>query len=593
MSELDRYLSRLEPGDDMEAHRRQVQAMSILKEVFLSLVKHGKTMRLYGTRHHMPRRFLDAFMDNLERFLEEFELLMVEVMPDGLLYNGQSILGADSGSEQLAYGLYSESVRSLSVERGVERRELMSLAELLSRDWLARDDEEDDFVANAWRSDFQKVHVDVADRFSEEDELGEAIEREDLMIHRGRGGGKDRRTKTGDSVLVPEIQGLLRELQAGAGDDGIRMKQDEVKIFLKMRDDLADVPEAGGDEELIALDHAGASAQLAEVFFELLRLDGSADGARQVGLDLARHTTGLIEQGLFADAAALVRRALALLDGDLFPGFRFAQPLRGGYAHLISERNGERLLTALRRRPESASITGPMFTVFSPLPLESVPALVKLGAGADKVPELRQVLADVVVTLLHHDGAALFQLLEQSVGEDALVPLMALARVDFPPAVEACLMRAGDPAEQVRETALRSLRRYQSPNLKQAMIKALDDPATSVRVEALRYLAVYRDAAVLDELAFHMRSDGFGKRDAEEVKAWMMSYGIIGRDAAVPLLRDLGLGSIKTGGDGEIVRSMAVRGLHATRAATARVALRAIGREHPALRGLIQSLGRR
>jgi hypothetical protein len=278
LAELDQYLDRMGGGDDMESHRRNMQALTMLREIFLNLVKHGKTSRLYGVDHHLPRRFLEGFTENTARFLDEFELLLVEVRPDNVMFNEHSVLREDVG-EQMAYGLYSEGVRAISVERGCEVREMKALADLLAVDWLSRGEGEEDLMASAWRSDFHHVHIDVVDRFSDDDEMGDALERDDLGT--GRASGNDPRKRQGDSILVPEIQALLRELESEGEDreDLVKMKQDEVNVLLQLRDELREGgAEEGGDQELMVQDPASAALLQREI--ELVNREEDASIAR-------------------------------------------------------------------------------------------------------------------------------------------------------------------------------------------------------------------------------------------------------------------------------------------------------------------------
>ena len=274
----------------------EAKAQGLVREDFLNLVKHGRASRLYGAGHHHARRFLDAYTQGLLTYLEEFELLHVEIAPDDFLWGGQPVLSKGTNAEQMTYGLYAEGARGLAVEKGADTRELVKLAELLSRDWLHRTEFDDDLIAAAWRGDFGHVHVDVADRFTEEeDDGGDSSLREDLAL--GRSAGADLKRMTGDSVLVPQIQGLLRELEANAlrQEAVVVMKQDEAEVFLQLKDELEMTGEDGDravdEDELLQLD-AGARAALenecrlleaeedvsladvARVIFEIARLEG-------------------------------------------------------------------------------------------------------------------------------------------------------------------------------------------------------------------------------------------------------------------------------------------------------------------------------
>lgn len=610
MADLDRYLDKMGAADeDLDAHRRLVTATTLLKEVFLNLVKNARTSRLYGPDHHLPRRFLDAFIDHSLDFLREFQLLNVEIEPEAVMYQGHEVLGAAQKGDQLCYGLYSEGLRGISIERSASRRELERLVDILARDWLRRDDEAEDFLAAAWRADFHHVHVDVADRFSDDDDRGQDMTRDELALGGSLAGG-DRARALGDSVLVAEVQGLLQELESGDafGEDIIKMKQDEVQLYLRIRDEMADKVEEGGDEELIALDPGTQAALNREVervnegeelpastagalWFELTRLATDDDDVEQLGTTLVRHMIVLVEQGRIAEAPSLLQRTLGLLDADLFPGFQRAAAFRRGLAALVGPLYGPRLVTAMRRRSDHEGLAAPIFTLLSSMPEDAIHRMIELGAAAEDCGPLRQVLADAIVTILRHDAQSVYELLVGSSEELAVVPLLAMSRLDYPRAVEHCLLLARSPLPGLREQSLRALRAYQSPNIKAGMIKALDDPTPGVRLEALRYLSVYRDLALLPELEARIRSEWFGELDEEEVKGWLMAFGIIGREQAVPLLRNIALDVAKVHGRPAVVKPMAVRGLKAAGTATAKVALKQVAREQPALRSLLRQLG--
>jgi len=610
LADLDRYLDQMGASDeDLDAHRRLVAATTLLKEVFLNLIKNARTSRLYGPDHHLPRRFLDAFIDHSLDFLREFQLLNVEIQPEAVVYQGHEVLGAGQKADQLCYGLYAEGLRGISVERAASRRELERLVEILARDWLRRDDDAEDLLAAAWRADFHHVHVDVADRFSDEDDRGQDQTRDELAQGGNLSGG-DRARLLGDSVLVAEVQGLIQEIEAGdpSAADVVKMKQDEADLYLRIREEMASHIEAGGDEELIALDpttqaalgrevervNDGADAPLATMgalLFEITRLTDDEEEVAQLAQTLVRHAFVMIEQGRLVEAPVLLHRTLGLLDADLFPDFRFAAAFRRGLSVVLDERYAPRLITAMRRRADQEGLAAPLFTLLSALPEEAVHRLVRVGAASEGCGPLRQVIADAVVTILRHDAQTVFELLVASQEEVALVPLLAMSRLDYPRCVEHCLLLARSEIPELREQALRSLRAYQSPNIKATMLKALDDSAPTVRIEALRYLSVYRDVAVLSQLEQRIRSEWFGELEEEEVKSWLMAFGIIGREQSVPLLRNIALDVAKVHGRPAVVKPMAVRGLKAAGTATAKMALKQVAREQPALRSLLRQLG--
>jgi len=595
--------------ESIDDHQRHIKAQGLVREVFLNLVKHSRTSRLYGTGHHHARRFLDAYVNAMNAYLEDFELLHVEIAPDDILWQGQLVLSKGTSAEQMTYGLYAEGARGLAVERGAETKELVRLAKLLSRDWLHRTAFDDDLIAAAWRADFSHVHVDVADRFTEDSgEGGDASLRDDLAL--GRSAGAELHRLTGDSVLVPQIQGLLKELEANAirREDFVVMKQDEAEVFLRLKDEL-DLA-TGGDstdeeeDELLRLD-AGARAALdqevaqveagedadfetiSRVLFELVRLETDDDKMIEIGKDCALHLVALFERGESDNGSALVRRVMHLSHGDLFPGEDVSRFL-DGFSAFVDEDHIARLVPALHRQGEVGLDRGPLFTVLGSLPRSAVPGLLRL-AETLKTTELRQVVADALVVVLEHDVDALLQLLSQVRGDASIAPLLALGRLDAVQALDVCMGRVGDPVPAAREAALRSLRRYQSKRIKDEMLRGLDDEDEGVRVEALRYMAVYRDSSHLSVLESKLRGGVLRDAGPREVRAWMRCYALVGRLNAVPMLRSVAIGELDVGASSQVAEQ-ALRALIVTGAPEARRAVDEVARRRPEFREIVREI---
>lgn len=595
---------------DHDEHLAQVQAQTQIREIFQALIKHGRTTRLYGAAHHHTVSFLEAFVDGLAHFLTQHEMLMVEVEPDQLIYNGKQVLSSDSHGELLIYGLYSEGARAIGVDSSAPREELQGLAELLSRDWTRRTEFDDDLIAAAWRREFTHVHIDVADRFSEEDEFGDAVIREDVMLGRGPG-GTDSKHARGDSVLIPEIQGLLAELEAEASEssNAVRLKQDEAALFLSLQDDLRNSMSMGSmqepedvltveagtqtalEREVATLEEGkDVSLELAgSVVFEVIRQDGRESQVGFMVRQVARHCSVLCAEGDIVGAAALMRRLLLICDRRAFPDFQYEKTVRRSFGSFIQEANRRRLLASLPLGCQGRENQAALFTILSILGREQLPELVRFGADL-KEASLRQIVADVVIELVNGDEEALLTLLVTGEEAEAIVPILALGRLESPACVEECLKRMGDPNEDVREASLRALRGQQSPRIRQEVLRCLKDDVPSIRIEALRYLAVYRDRIDLPLIEKGLLNPELGGRDEDEIKAWIISYGIIGRIDAIKLLRSVLEKKDELSVPLETSRPHCLQALLAMGIPEAQAALDLLGRKDPELKDEIRRM---
>lgn len=587
-----------------DEHRWKV-ALGATKDAFGNLIKHIKTARLYGPEHPNAERFLSLFVQEVESIVSH-DSLELEVKRAGIFVNGEQVVASDGSVQRILFGLYAEGCRGIVVNPGVGPTELRTLAALLGRDWLGRGDFDDDLVASVWRADFEHIYVDLADHFTDVMEQGGE---EDLADSAGAGrvsgGAKEHR---GDSVLVPEIQGFLAELTAPESAlDAVRVNQDEVELYWRLRDTL-DAPEAPGglgegllqvddrsrgllDQEVAEVD-AGRDAPLdrvGDVIFELIRLEHRAGALQDLGRTVAGHVLVLLERQDAAGAAALVRRALALADRDLF-AVRSIATFRDGYGVLLRDERLPRLAQVLGQSQPSQR--GALFTALSLLPPQSVPALVRLGARLESIA-LRQILADVVTLATERDLGAILALLEASEDRLAAVPLLALGRFRDPRSGDVALRWTRSADASVREAALRALRGIQSPRIKTEMIARVSDPASNVRTEALRYLAVYRDPMHFETLEQRIREEHLANLPEEEQKAWLLAAAHIGRDRAVPLLRAVVEADLAGRPDAPRLRVLAVQALAATSTREGRLALEVVARRRPELRATVRSLADR
>ena len=592
----------LEKVETASAHSEQLMAQTTVRELFQSLVKHGRTARLYGRGHHHTRSFLDQFVNQIQGFLAVNELLMVTVEPEQIMFHGHPVLSVDAHGEHLIYGLYAEGARAIGVEQGATLEEITGLADLLSNDWSKRTEFEDDLIAAAWRLEFERIHIDVADRFSDEDEMGDATTREDIML--GRSSGSDKHHLRGDSVMVPEIQGLLAELEAEASEAevSVKLKQDEAAMFLALQDEIEDSlgEEWAGDVELLQLDpviRASLEAEVAliesardikpdlfsQVLFEVVKEETQKSSVLIFGKNLARHLVLMIANGEVQFAAAVVRRLNCLCNAEMFPDFKFAITLRDQMGMMVLEGNRRRLKESLGRVCRGVRDQAALFSVLSILPRSRIPELLLLGSEATRAT-IRQVIADVVLLLTEYDEESIMTFLITGDDNEACIPLLALSKMGSKSGVSEYLRLAEHEEKNVRIAALKALRATKKTHVRAVIKSALKDSEHEVRVEALRYLSVYPDRLDLPMIEDQILSQSFGQLEPDEVKAWIMAYGHIGGLEAVSTLRAIVLGNSQLAGNQSWIRENSIRSLAGMGTSEARGALELLGRKHPELK---------
>ncbi|MEE2750017.1 MAG: HEAT repeat domain-containing protein, partial [Myxococcota bacterium] len=261
--------------------------------------------------------------------------------------------------------------------------------------------------------------------------------------------------------------------------------------------------------------------------------------------------------------------------------------LQKGYAEIIGADSLRRLGQSLSQAVLDRDGTGAVFTLLFLLPSDAVGDLVALGAVSPN-GLVRQAISDVVLLRLGRDEQSLMTLLVTATPEEAVVPLLAIGRLDIPQSIERCIELASAPQKETREAALRALRRQQSPRIQSTMLKRLEDPESDVRMEALRYLSVYRDRDMLPNIEVRMRSKLLETCSEEERRSWFLAYGIIGRLEAIPLLRGVLIGQQQLAGPERSVNDSAVRALVVIGTDESRAALEFAVRKRPEIKDFVQ-----
>jgi HEAT repeat protein len=245
----------------------------------------------------------------------------------------------------------------------------------------------------------------------------------------------------------------------------------------------------------------------------------------------------------------------------------------------------ESLPTHCQGREQEAAL----FTLLSILGRNQLSELVRFGADL-KVANLRQVVADVVIQLVGADEESLLTLLVTGEDEEAVIPLLALGRLNTPSCIEECLRRMGDTNATVREASLRAMRGQQSPRIRQEVLRCLKDEEPSIRIEALRYLSVYRDRVDLAMVEQVLLSERLSRFETNEVKAWVVAYGIIGRLGALKLLRSVLEGKVELAVPLAQTQGYCLQAMLSINSAQAQGALDLLGRKDPEMKFQIARL---
>jgi len=120
----------------------------------------ARSFLLYGAGNEAIDRFLSALLDSLVSALQVEGQVTLSVHPYELKFEDQTVYLNRDRERSLAFRLYRDGVRTLTLRKGFDTDELTRLLEILSIRYTGVNQHEDDMVTLLWKARFS--HLDVA-----------------------------------------------------------------------------------------------------------------------------------------------------------------------------------------------------------------------------------------------------------------------------------------------------------------------------------------------------------------------------------------------------------------------------------------------
>jgi HEAT repeats len=139
-----------------------------------SFHKAYRELRLYPAGHPTARESLEALTAIVTQHLQEWGPLTLRVQENSLVSDGEVVYLQEASRDNLAFLMFRDGIRSLSLQPGCAIEEMEALVDCLSHaDDLASI--EHDLVTALWEHDFDHVDYEVVDLFSGDGELREGM----------------------------------------------------------------------------------------------------------------------------------------------------------------------------------------------------------------------------------------------------------------------------------------------------------------------------------------------------------------------------------------------------------------------------------
>jgi HEAT repeat protein len=507
----------------MNGNRSSSAALESAKKVCTRIHQAYRDTRLYPLGHPAVSNTINMLEAAIKSHLDTLGRLALAVGEDRLLYEGEEVYTHAESRDNLAFLMFRDGIRTVTLDPGLEPREIAALIDLLAQAEQMSDTGHD-LSTSLWERDLVHVELEVVDPFLE-----------------GEGTRDDAYEDLRDTVLR-----RLNELSAsdptesGGGSGGVPVDAQVAGSPVSNTKGVERV-----DENSVALTEEDLErgewlvSHTADPLdeFALVLLDIMLDPSALSGGDEAVVRSLSLVVGQYLDRHNLdgldtVLERIAALEAK-------GSCVRGTLERVFGEAATAERLSALiaaasARSPEKeASVVEFLARVRGSL----YPSLLEImSTSSDKI------VRKTVLDLLHTEGGIpasfLWPLMKDPRWYVVRNAVQLAAATGDPGLVNQLEPLARHPDARVRREVVRNLGTIGEPRCLPLLVRALQDEDSAVRTLAVRGLARQGNRGHFAAVQSMVEARDFEARPPEEVEAVLFAYAALGGDKTVePLNR--------------------------------------------------------
>jgi HEAT repeat protein len=138
--------------------------VTLASDIMLALVKTSKGAKMYQANNPILGKFFEDLVDKMSMMLNQLREYKLDVDRFELRYKGHLVYENSDTNESLAFRMYSDGIRSIIFNEGIEERELKEFLEIVSVSVSGIDD---DIVTRLWDKGLPHCSYILEDDFQE------------------------------------------------------------------------------------------------------------------------------------------------------------------------------------------------------------------------------------------------------------------------------------------------------------------------------------------------------------------------------------------------------------------------------------------
>ncbi|HSJ63211.1 MAG TPA: HEAT repeat domain-containing protein [Gemmatimonadaceae bacterium] len=486
-------------------------APAIVEGWLLALSKAVRAHQLYLPNNPVYQRAIDAVRAAFQTLWAETDEVTLAITESELKWEGRVVASETTKSESLAWLLYKDGLRELTLIRGFEGDEFDRLLALLQRVKRAAPDE-DDLLTLLWEQDFVNMRYQFVE-FAPEG-IGEIVTGDSYGVERQV---DVQATEAAAEAEAPQAAGI------------VSMTEFDSTVYFLDEHEIEFVRNALHDEYQEHLSH-----NVLCVLFDLFERQTDEGVRDEIIESLELLMLHFLAAGDYRAVAFLVRESRQVSERAT----DIEQRHREGMLRVPDRLGSPEVLGQLLQTiadattpPEPAELDA-LFEVLGGAAMETVLRwIVHLPNGV-----LRTALERASTRLSASNVSELVRLIGLADREVALEAARRAGELRSPGAVAALGRLLGLKDTTMRLVGAQALAAIASPGALQHLERAVEDPDREVRIVAVRVLGAKGHRAALPKLEAQVRGTELKDADLTEKMAYYEAYGALAGERAVSQL---------------------------------------------------------
>ena len=481
---------------------KKLLAAAQVSELIQTVAKALRAFQMYMPNNPIYQRAIQNVRAAFQPIWAATDELLIHVVETELVWEDQVVYRQVNKAESLAWSLFKDGMRELTIHKGAEAEELPRLLAIINQARFLATDAGDDLLTLLWAHEFQLIQHQFVDLFGE-----------------GGGATPEPSGATAGGESTPADRKAQAAQEAQARPEGmVAVDEFDSTLYFLDESEMGYVA-----TELEAEYRRDVRAGALDILFDLMEVNSDEKTRDEVLSILEQLFPNFLNSRDFRAAAVVLRETKQLKEKSL--GFTPAHIERlGTFTSSLSEPATVGQLLQSLDEASGLGVDSHAAEVIKELRASALEPLVGWQPSLSSAP-LRKTLEEVIDRLAGNNTAEVHRLLKTD--SPALEGIIALCgRLALHQAVPGLAETMGHAKPSIRLATVQTLGLLGTPGAMSLVDRAIDDADKAVRIAAVRVVATrgYKGALKRVETVVLGKSKDM---DLTEKMAFFEAYGSI------------------------------------------------------------------